>query len=425
MIQIVDRFPKGVVQIPLSKSEAHRALICAALSRGNCVGSLLESLGLSEDDCSEDILATAKGIKAIVMNGSIGGVIDCGESGSTLRFLIPVAAMTGGKWVFKGRGRLLDRPMGIFEQLFIEHGVQYEQNAEDITICGPLPVDKYELPGDVSSQFVTGLLMALPLADGSLNEVSEIRLSSPLESSNYVDLTISAMHAYGIEIHEIYDHTGAIAGWDVPASQKYSSNEDACDANCGGDWSQAAFFLCAGALGCFVSVTGLDLNSKQGDRKVLEIIESMGARIIMQDGEVQAIPPYDKSPLNGVVIDARDIPDIVPPLAALACYSRGVTRFVGAGRLRIKESDRLAALAEELTKIGADIRETIDGLIISGTDGGKLSGGSVQAHGDHRIAMALAVASIGCETPVVVDGSESVIKSYPNFWVDFLVREKL
>lgn len=420
MRQVVDKFPRGVVQIPQSKSESHRQLICAALAGEDGFLRLLESWKSKGVELSDDIRATANAMETIVSGGTVGGSVDCAESGSTLRFLIPVAAMNGGTWTFTGRGRLLDRPMDIFRDLFGAHGAVYEQSPEEITIKGPLPAAVYELPGDVSSQFVSGLLFALPLASGTGDEISRIRLTSPLESGNYIDLTIAAMRAYQINVNEVRDSTGEIAGWDIPAGQKYVSPNKNNEYVCRGDWSQAAFFLCAGALGCDVTLSGLDLESKQGDRRVLEIIESMGARVCLTDGFVKAVPPQEGTQLHGIVIDARDIPDIVPPLAALACFASGETQFVGAGRLRLKESDRLAALAEELGNVGADIKETDDGLIIRGTGGENLAGGSAQAHGDHRIAMSLAVASIGCSEPVVIDGAESVAKSYPNFWNDFL-----
>ncbi|MDR0875508.1 MAG: 3-phosphoshikimate 1-carboxyvinyltransferase [Clostridiales Family XIII bacterium] len=466
MKQLVDRFPQGVVQIPPSKSEAHRVLICAALAKTKETKGDGSSVFVPELGLSEDVRATAVGIQTIVTNGEKGGTVDCGESGSTLRFLIPVAAMTGGEWTFTGRGRLLDRPMGIFADLFRSHGAHYEQTPEGITVRGPLPAGVYELPGDVSSQFVSGLLLALPLADAPLSSPrsreshSEIILTSPLESAGYVDLTIETMRSYGIIVRDsrlrgndssgdsrlrgndkgangndssgdsrlrgndkganCTDGTdGVVTGWRVPAGQRYFSPGAGEEHVCGGDWSQAAFFLCAGALGCDVSVAGLERESVQGDRRVADILESMGAHVAWRAGLVRAYPPAEGR-LHGVVIDARDIPDIVPPLAALACYASGETQFRNAGRLRIKESDRLAALSEELAKLGADIRETPDGLVIQGNGGAKLRGGAVQAHGDHRIAMALAVAAIGCETPVVIDGAESVAKSYPAFWDDFL-----
>ena len=425
MKQIVDRFPSGTINIPLSKSEAHRILICAALAGKDSFAHVLDDWESAGFELSEDIRATAAAMKTIVFGDVTGGEVDCCESGSTLRFLLPVAAMNACPWTFTGRGRLLERPMDVFKKLFVEHGALYEQVPEGITVKGPLPAGKYELPGDVSSQFVSGLLFALPLAKKSDESVSEIRLTSSLESANYVDLTIDAMRAYGISIKEIYDPSGLIIGWDVPAGQQYL-DKGTDPMSCSGDWSQAAFFLCAGALGRDVSLAGLDPDSKQGDRRIAEIIGSMGASVRMTYepgrafGLVQAFPPAAGETLHGVIIDARDIPDIVPPLAALACFASGETRFVGAGRLRLKESDRLAALAEELGKIGADINETPDGLIIRGTGGGKLPGGPAMAHGDHRIVMSLAVASIGCESPVLIDGAESVAKSYPNFWIDFL-----
>ena len=392
--------PCGIVEIPPSKSLSHRAVVCMSLAGGDPAG--IENLGQSED-----IAATLAGVSRILRAGGNGGVIDCGESGSTLRFLIPVAAMTGGEWSFTGRGRLLGRPQDVYEKIFRDRGAVFVREEDRIRIRGPLPAGRYELPGDVSSQFITGLLFAFPLTGGDC----VIALTTPLESADYIELTTNTMRAFGVPVEKTRDADGRITGWRVPGKAGYRRTPFRVE----GDWSQAAFFLCAGALGADVGVSGLNAGSAQGDRRVAEILERMGAVLSSTGGVTRARPSMNG--LRGTEIDARDIPDIVPPLAALACFAKGTTLFTGAGRLRLKESDRIAALAEELAKLGAGIEETPDGLCIAGKD--RLKGGDVCAHGDHRIAMALAVASLGCEGSVRLDGAECVGKSYPGFWEDW------
>jgi len=393
-------FPCGTVKIPPSKSLSHRAAICLSLAGGD--PEEIENLGRSDD-----LAATLSGISAIVKSDGRGGTIDCGESGSTLRFLVPVAAMFGGEWSFTGRGRLLERPQDVYEKLFRDRGALYVRERDRILVSGPLPAGRYELEGGVSSQFVSGLLFALPLTGGDC----EIALISPLESAAYVSLTLDVLRVFGVFSEEIPGADGRPAGWRIPAGAGYRKRPYRVE----GDWSQAAFFLCAGALGADVAVSGLNMDSSQGDRRITKILERMGAVFSFEDGVFRVRPGQDG--LRGTEIDARDIPDIVPPLAALACLAEGTTLFTGAGRLRFKESDRLSALAKELSSLGADISERPDGLSVRGNR--KLRGGDVSANGDHRIAMALAVASLGCEKPVRLDGGESVGKSYPEFWKDW------
>jgi 3-phosphoshikimate 1-carboxyvinyltransferase len=334
--------------------------------------------------------------------------------------------MTGEEWLFTGRGRLMERPQGVYAELFAKQGVFFARENAGIRVCGPLPAGVYRLPGNVSSQFVTGLLLALPLAEGD----SILELASPLESADYVALTLQTMEAFGARAEERRGADGGVDGYMVKGGQRYRPAEYTVE----GDWSQAAFFLCAAALGRDVAVAGLDPASRQGDRRVVGILERMGVSTSWKTGSlspaagtrderktIEALLRVAVSAggLRGAEIDARDIPDIVPPLAALACFAKGVTRITGAGRLRIKESDRLSALAQELAKLGADISEEEDGLTIRGRVPGLLPGGNVDAHGDHRIAMAMAVAAVGCGGPVRLAGAESVAKSYPGFWDDF------
>ncbi|MDR3206773.1 MAG: 3-phosphoshikimate 1-carboxyvinyltransferase [Oscillospiraceae bacterium] len=394
--------PRRLVRVPSSKSLGHRAVICGALAGGQ---SVIRGLILSED-----IEATLHGVTALGARwrpegealyiaggaGPRGEVIDCGESGSTLRFLIPLAMLGGGETRFVGRGRLMARPLAAYEALF---GDRLARTADGLRATGPLVGGVYALPGDVSSQFVSGLLLALPLCEGD----SEIRLTTPLESGPYVALTLQTMRRFGVEAERGGDR------FFVRGGQRYVPCDHALEA----DYSQAAFFLAAAALGRDIWLEGLDPDSAQGDRAILDILRDMGAAIVWENGLVTARAER----LRGVTVDVRDIPDLVPPVAALCCFCEGVSRIISAGRLRLKESDRLSALAAALGGLGANIAETPDGLVIEGSP--SLPGGTADARGDHRIAMAAAVAALGCGGPVALSGRDSVNKSYPLFWRDF------
>jgi 3-phosphoshikimate 1-carboxyvinyltransferase len=418
MAKTIDRFPDGAVTPPPSKSVSHRALICAALSGASGAEKRIKNIGTSDD-----IEATRRGVRKLALSSddAAARVTDCGESGSTLRFLIPWAGLDGREWVFRGKGRLMERPLGIYKEIFERCGGAFAQGADEVKMRGPLRAGVFEVPGDVSSQFISGLLFALPL----LGDDSEIVLTSPLESADYVRLTIDVMSDFGVDVDEVGEGGDGIAnfdrvtGWRVPGGQRYRSVKYRVES----DWSQAAFFLCAGALGRKVAVEGLSPGSLQGDMRILGILKDAGCDV---DAEMRNFPKRGactvralapRSGLRAVTVDARDIPDLVPPVAALACFLAGESRIENAGRLRLKESDRLAALAEGLSGIGADIRESGDALVIRGKD--SLAGGRADARGDHRVAMALAVAAIGCDGPVELTGWESVGKSYPDFWRDF------
>ena len=425
-VKIIRRFPSGIITMPPSKSLSHRAVICAALA---AVGdaTMLPAERRAEGESfiyrigdSEDVAATLEGIRALGVGvlrkdrtlrvfpagGPVGNgrVIDCGESGSTLRFLIPVYALDEKETVFTGRGRLFQRPMDVYKRVFADAGVEFVQETDRIKVRGPLRGGTYSLPGDVSSQFVSGLLFALPLT----GEDSELHLESPLQSCQYVDLTIDVMARFGVRVKQPDDMRFLI-----PKGQRYHPAEYIVEA----DYSQAAYFLAAAALGCDVWCDGLDPLSKQGDRAILDVLEEMGAMIIREDGLVTA--RADR--LSAVKVDARDIPDLIPPIAALCCFCDGKSEIINAGRLRFKESDRLHAMASELTKLGAKIVEGEDSLGIEGSK--SLRGGRVDAWGDHRIAMSMALAAIRCEEPVELTGWQNVNKSYPGFWDDFEKEE--
>jgi 3-phosphoshikimate 1-carboxyvinyltransferase len=406
----IRRFPDGVVAPPPSKSLCHRAVICAALARGE---SVIRNVALSEDIEATLGGAWALGAEWRLEAGALrlrgGGerradLIDCAESGSTLRFLIPVAALSERETVFRGRGRLLDRPLGAYDAAFSGAEVFFSHSRQEVRVRGPLRGGVFSLPGGVSSQFVSGLLLALPLAGGD----SAIRLSTPLESRQYVDMTLGVMEKFGAPARP------EEGGFFVEGGRAYRPAAYTVEA----DYSQAAYFLGAAALGLDVRCAGLNPESRQGDAAFLRILEEMGADIAWEGGLVSA----RAGRLSPVTMDARENPDLVPPVAALCCYCEGRSRIVNAGRLRLKESDRLHALAEELGKLGASVTESANGLTIEGSRA--LRGGRVDAHGDHRIAMSLALAAIGCAGELRLSGWRSVNKSYPDFWDDFEKAEK-
>ena len=388
---------KGTVTPPPSKSQAHRLIIAAALSDGFCK--------LSNVDLSEDIQATLRCMRTLDADASADGtiirgadlvdgheepapeVMDCGESGSTLRFLIPVALALKGGGKFTGHGRLMERPQDPYFALFREKGIFYEQKDGVLTVRGKLAPGVYTLPGNVSSQFITGLLYALPLLEGD----SEIVLTTGLESRGYVDMTLDALERFGVKAE--YDGKRTFR---VPGNQYYQHQNLAIEA----DWSNAAFWYGAKFLGCPVEIGGLDQASVQGDRAIAGFYD-----------QLQGTGSLD--------LDVSQCPDLVPPLAAMAALRAGeTTRIVNAGRLRIKESDRLATVTEVLNALGAKVEEYEDHLVIHGRE--RLAGGvTVSGHNDHRIAMMAAIAAIRCEAPVTITGAECVKKSYPRFWEDY------
>ena len=366
----------GTVTPPPSKSQAHRLLICAALAgEGSVIHNLADS---------QDIRATRRCLAELTTDRRTLPELDCGESGSTLRFLIPLALALRGGGVFTGHGRLMERPQKPYFDLFDEKGIQYEQKDGVLTVEGRLTPGEYRLPGNVSSQFFTGLLLALPLLDGP----SAIIPTTPLESEGYIGMTLDAMHEFGVDIastRSLPPH------YLISGGRRYQRAEVTVE----GDWSQAAFWYAANCLGCTVDVRGVSQYSTQGDR----VIESCCLEL-SQPGDTE--------------IDMSGCPDLAPPVAAAAAVRQGTTRLVNAGRLRIKESDRLAAITAALNALGARVTEHSDSLTIYGQDG--LTGGTVDCCNDHRIAMMAAIAATRCREPVTLLGAECVAKSYPDFW---------
>ncbi|MBQ1546273.1 MAG: 3-phosphoshikimate 1-carboxyvinyltransferase [Clostridia bacterium] len=399
----------GSVTVPPSKSDVHRAIICAALSKGTSV--------ISPVAFSQDILATIDCIRALGAEVTVSGdcvtvcgdntfsnktaLLDCRESGSTVRFFIPVAAAGSIDATFVGKGRLPQRPLGVYTELLPMHGIVCKtEGGLPFSVSGQLTAGQFALAGDISSQFVTGLLFALPLLDGD----SVIHLTSMLQSKGYIDMTIDVMRRFGVIVTE------KDGDYYIRGGQKYI----ACKYTTEGDWSQAAFFLTAGALGSEISVNGLDMDSRQGDKKIIDILRRFGANINIEKNTISC----HGENLHGIEIDASQIPDLVPILAVCGAFAQGTTRIYNAQRVRLKESDRLSAMKNALASCGADISETHDGLLISGNE--KISGGDVDGCNDHRIVMSMSIAALRCENGVNISDKESINKSYAEFFDDFI-----
>lgn len=389
-----------------SKSDAHRVLILAALSNGI---TRVEINRLSDDiqttiDClcalGAEILRTPD---ALIVRGisvlNEHPELNCRESGSTLRFLLPVAAVRGANARFIGSGRLPERPIGELMEAMRQHGVRFSAEQLPFSMEGKLAGGTYALPGNVSSQYLTGLLLALPLA----GQDSSIRLTTKLESAAYVEMTLRSLRSFGSVIDE---QNGT---YRIPGSQVYRSPGII---QVEGDWSNAAFFLAAGALGGRVRLTGLSAESPQGDQGILSALTAFGAHV-QQSSDVVEVSSGE---LHGCELDVSETPDLLPILAVLAANAKGETRLVNAARLRYKESDRLSATANLVNALGGTAKELPDGLIVSG---GGLTGGTVDGCRDHRIVMAAAIASVACCEPVTILGADAVNKSYPEFFEDF------
>ena len=381
----------GSVTAPPSKSHVHRMMIAAALCEREtkivCPGE------------NADIAATVRCLQAldtaIIREGDwylvcrkaplfqlpAADAMDCGESGSTLRFLLPLCAVLNDSALLTGRGRLPSRPNGPLLEALRTHGAKIEGDFLPLTVHGGLQSGDYSLPGNISSQYFTGLLFALPLLSGD----STLTYTSPLESMPYVDLTLSVLRQFGVRIEDMEN------GWRIPGNQQYTS-PGTVEAE--GDWSAAAFWLGANKLENAVTVEGLNRGSCQGDKDIETLLPQIGGEI-----------------------DVTDTPDLMPILAAVAAsIPEETTRITGAARLRLKESDRISAMAQTVRALGGKVDELPDGLVIHGT---KLQGGTVDGQNDHRVVMSAAIAATACQGPVTILGAEAVNKSYPHFWRDF------
>ncbi|MFY0387390.1 3-phosphoshikimate 1-carboxyvinyltransferase [Hominicoprocola fusiformis] len=399
----------GRVRIPASKSQAHRLLICAALGE--------EKTEVVCDGISADIAATAKCLSALgakIEEMETGFLVSpikkvperrcelyCGESGSTLRFLLPIVGALGAQAVFHREGRLPQRPLAPLDSVLKEHGMTLREDGDLLYCSGQLIGGNYTIAGNVSSQYISGLLMALPL----LIRDSLLMVSGPLESAAYVAMTEDALQLSKLTIPKM----GAM--WAIPGQQRCHLPKRTVVE---GDWSNTAFFLCMGALSKEgVTVEGLNLQSSQGDRGVLDVLRAFGAEVIEQGDAVTV----KRGALHGVTINAAPIPDLIPVLSVVASVAEGETRVENAYRLRLKESDRLKSTANLLRALGGQVEEKEDGLVITGVPA--LHGGSVETQNDHRLAMSAATAACAATGEITVDNDGCVAKSYPRFWEDF------
>ena len=403
-IRIIPSPLSGGVDIPPSKSSAHRALICAALAEGE---------SRVEPYCSsEDIKATAACLKNLgmkieedkkgytVCRGETlkGGILDFNESGSTARFLLPIAAALEADITAVGRGRLPERPMDVLTVLLREHGVEVSADKLPISLKGKMTSGEFSLPGNVSSQYISGLMLAAPLTQGDVY----INPTTDLESIGYIDMTVAAMKNQGITVEPTQK------GWKIQGGQEYKPAHIRIE----GDWSQAAFFMAAAAMGGDIKIRGLDFASNQGDMAALDVFAAFGADIAINDRVLH----IKKGELRGIEVNAADIPDMVPAIAATAAFAKGKTVIRSAERLRLKESDRIKTTIAALSAMGIKTEEHPDGMTIYG---GQPKGGIIDGANDHRIVMAFSVAAAFAQGESLVKGAEAINKSYPEFFEDF------
>lgn len=400
---------KGAADAVASKSEAHRRLICAGLT--NNVTTLE---GFSP---SGDITATLDCLKALgaswtTSGGSItvtgGGHahecpvrLDCGESGSTLRFFVPIAMALAGGGVFIMHGHLSERPMDVYRDLFVPKGAEWYMGigidgAAELHVEGTLKAGRYALPGNVSSQFISGLLFALPLLTGD----SELEVTGPVESESYIHMTLRALEKSGIVVKEIGGYH-----WMIPGGQTYHADSGLLH----GDYSQAAVLLCAGALGGDVTVNGLLADSIQGDRAIVSLLQKLGANVTVTENSVRVCG----GELHGADLDMHNCPDIAPIIALVCQLAEGTSTLTGCRRLRLKESDRFAATVKMLNKLGGSVEATDDAMRIKGVK--QLTGGAVNTAKDHRMVMLASIAALCCREPVRITDAEALNKSWPEY----------
>ena len=388
IVNIEKSFFKGEVNIPPSKSVAHRAILCSFLAGGGNVSPIIDS---------NDMKAMNQVINAI-KNGS--NVLDCIESGNTSKFIIPVAAALGKNVTITGSGRLPERPIDEYLRILPKHGVKCtSQGGLPLTIEGKLEPGKYEVAGNISSQYITGLLLALPILDGD----SEIFLTTELQSKPYVDMTIKVMSDFGVDIKETEN------GYFIKGNQTYQKRDYIVE----GDWSQAAFFLVAGAINGDITLKGLKMDSTQGDKEIVNILKRFGADISINEDGIHV----KKSDLKGIEINASDFPDTVPSIAVASAFANGTTIISGAERLKFKESDRIESVVSNLKRFGVDVTEKQDGMIINGGKG--INGASLEGYNDHRILMAFSVMASCAEGVTSITEAQSINKTYPSFFEDY------
>lgn len=498
-VKIIPGKLRGRITAMPSKSHAHRVLIAQKLAQ---LQGSPHNNPLFIPEFSRDITATKSCLAQLDLctagSNPQAPLLDCGESGSTLRFLIPVAMALTDKATFAGSGKLPQRPISPLKEEMENHGCRFTMNpdislnriisdrdlsghassvcdssghdssdsapsgcdsfgkipsdgsskqaangsdhnhAEPAGICritGRVQPGEYRLPGNISSQFITGLLFALPILDGD----STLHLTTKLESAGYVDLTLDVLRDFGIDIIIDTNDNGLIT-YNIRGNQKFCEPDNL---SIEGDWSNTAFWLACGALGGDITCDGLKAHSSQRDREILTVMQNLGTVVQTQTSDNDMItitcrPPEQKisdniqhrftnddtlddtrkfNTLSGIDLNAAQIPDLVPVIASIMAAADGHSQITGAERLKIKESDRLATVCDFLNKLGADVGCLEDGLSINGKS--QLAGGTVESHNDHRIAMAAAVSSCVCREPVIIENAEAVKKSYPDFFDDF------
>ena len=406
-VRIKPIIPKGEISAIASKSDAHRAIICAALSD--------DKTKIHISHISKDIKATLNCIKAMGADFTKSGdvyeiipikeicencILDCNESGSTLRFLLPVLSALGCNATFIGSGRLPERPMELIVDLLKQHGNSFSSSKLPITVSGKTTAGMFDIEGNVSSQFISGLLFALPLLKGK----SIINLTTELQSAAYVNMTVDTLKRFGVNI-ELKDNE-----FIINASEKYISPKEYIVE---GDWSNAAFFMVLGAIGENVTIKNLNINSCQSDKMILDVLSLAGVNYTASENEI-TVTRSDVKPFE---FDVSQCPDLFPVLSILASSAKGKSVLYNAERLRIKESDRIKTTKELILNLGGKAEETDSSLIIYGN--GKLEGGVVESYNDHRIAMSAFCASAICENDIILKDAKAIDKSYPSFMEDF------
>ena len=414
----ISRSPEfgGTVRAVASKSAAHRMLISAAFADRE---TLLEC-----PEKSKDIKRTAECLSALgasVTETESGyrispvkelpkkAILDCGESGTTYRFMLSLVSALGVDAELIGHGRLPSRPLSPLYEVLSENGVRIsEKGSNPLTVAGCLSGTEFSFPGNVSSQYASGLLLAFPFLANRQSTSVSLTLTGKIESLPYLDMTLLTMQEFGVSVRKEWLSGGELRFTVSPAVYR-SKGSLAVE----GDYSGAAFYLASGALGSrSVRLTNLNPCSAQGDRQILTLLREFGAQV----DEAEDGITVSSAPLKGIQIDAAQIPDLVPILAVLAAGANGETHIYNAARLRLKESDRLETVHRMIETLGGKIIEGEDDLIIHGN--GRLTGGTVSAENDHRIAMSAAIAALISDDPVCILGAECADKSYPSFWED-------
>lgn len=404
----------GEIKIPPSKSMAHRAIICASLAQGI---SHIDNIAYSEDikatiSCMKQLGAEISvkndkleingigSLAALQRNAGNYGIINCGESGSTLRFLIPVFALSDKHCVFTGKGRLMQRPQDVYAEIFAAQKKEFKISENKLETFESLSSGIFEVRGNVSSQFISGLLFTLPLLDGD----SIIKVIPPFESKSYVSLTLDLLEKFGIETAWLNDNTLMVKGGQIYKAADYTVE---------GDFSQLAFFGVLAAINNELTINGSNPYSKQGDSAIIDILKNFGAEVSVIGKRYHISCPK----ATAHEIDLANCPDLGPVVTVLAAMSEGTTVIKNAGRLRIKESDRISAMETELKKAGVDISSTFDTITVNG--GIDKNGDYVfESHNDHRIVMSMSVLATILNKPAIVKGANAINKSYPNFFDD-------